>query len=565
MQHLQFNTTLQSGKYRIEGVLGQGGFGITYMAENVYTHKYVAIKELYIAKEGQVINSRQGNSVTLTSYAYQGTFSKHKEKFKKEAYRLSTLRHPNIVNVYECFEENGTAYYVMDLIVGESLQSKLKREGALPEKLVSSYLNQLLSALMVVHEKNIWHLDIKPANIMVDKYGHIYLIDFGASKHIEQNYGSLTTSSMMLGSQGFCPPEQCDNAMQHIGEWTDIYALGATLYALLTNRNPPSLNAIISGGSNAFVFPNTVSQKMRELVIWMMKVNRNERPQNVLAVLSSLSGNERTIRMGNKQSNPQRTFTKEQAAYYPKSNDSSTTKWIIGAASVILVSILALIIFIKSSANHDSSSNGYSYNKEVYDANSNSLEIKNEEISSKPEAAQNNDNSGSYTGNDMAKLIKIYLEESDNGQYAVDYNIFDNNTSLREIDADDLGLRNYPFTKAYETTLTLSGQPFGLKGTKWNVLLMGSRAGATLMQIGSNQIDDRKMEQMNSLLKRSISGNLIEHQESSLYYNYSLYNVNKGYVLLCYEISATMVAAVVYVSGSRNELNYIINDYKTGD
>ena len=101
----------------------------------------------------------------------------------------------------------------MDLIVGESLQSKLKREGALPEKLVSSYLNQLLSALMVVHEKNIWHLDIKPANIMVDKYGHIYLIDFGASKHIEQNYGSLTTSSMMLGSQGFCPPEQCDNAM----------------------------------------------------------------------------------------------------------------------------------------------------------------------------------------------------------------------------------------------------------------------------------------------------------------------------------------------------------------
>ena len=85
MQHLQFNTTLQGGKYRIEGVLGQGGFGITYMAENVYTHKYVAIKELYIAKEGQVINSRQGNSVTLTSYAYQGTFSKHKEKFKKEA------------------------------------------------------------------------------------------------------------------------------------------------------------------------------------------------------------------------------------------------------------------------------------------------------------------------------------------------------------------------------------------------------------------------------------------------------------------------------------------------
>ena len=341
MQHLQPNTTLQGGKYRIEGVLGQGGFGITYMAENVYTHKHVAIKELYIAKEGQVINSRQGNSVTLTSYAYQGTFSKHKEKFKKEAYRLSTLRHPNIVNVYECFEENGTAYYVMDLIVGESLQSKLKREGALPEKLVSSYLNQLLSALMVVHEKNIWHLDIKPANIMVDKYGHIYLIDFGASKHIEQNYGSLTTSSMMLGSQGFCPPEQCDNAMQHIGAWTDIYALGATLYALLTNRNPPSLNAIISGGINAFVFPNTVSQKMRELVIWMMKVNRNERPQDIKSIIDGPSEDETTTIIPKQQ--PQ-TSTQIHTPSTTDNNDkSSSIKWIFGIFILIGIVIIAII------------------------------------------------------------------------------------------------------------------------------------------------------------------------------------------------------------------------------
>ena len=295
MQHLQPNTTLQGGKYRIERVLGQGGFGITYLAEQVSAHRRVAIKELFIASQGQAVNGRNGNNVTVTNAVNQVLFDKHKEKFEKEASRLATLRHKNLVRVYEWFEENGTVYYVMDFIEGETLRDKLNREGALQESLVMNYLQQLLSALQVVHEKNIWHLDIKPLNIMVDRNNHVYLIDFGASKHIEQKNGTLSTSSMLVGSPGYYPPEQSSETMKNIGAWTDMYALGATLYNLLTRRNPPTFDVIISEGRNAFSFPSNISSQTRDLIIRMMKVNKNERPQSVKELLQSPSSCEETI------------------------------------------------------------------------------------------------------------------------------------------------------------------------------------------------------------------------------------------------------------------------------
>ena len=278
---------MQGGKYRIERVLGQGGFGITYLAEQVSANKRVAIKELFIALQGQAVNGRRGNNVTVTNAVNQVLFDKHKEKFKKEASRLAMLRHKNLVRVYEWFEENGTVYYVMDFIEGESLREKLNREGALPESLVVNYLQQLLSALQVVHEKNIWHLDIKPENIMVDRNNHVYLIDFGASKHIEQSNGTLTTSSMLAYTPGYFPPEQSTVTMKNIGAWTDIYALGATLYNLLTRHNPPTFDVIISEGRNAFSFPSHISFKTQDLIVRMMKVNKNERPQSVKDILNT--------------------------------------------------------------------------------------------------------------------------------------------------------------------------------------------------------------------------------------------------------------------------------------
>lgn len=288
MQHLQPNTTLQGGKYRIERVLGQGGFGITYLAVQTSLNRFVAIKELFIGGSGQAINDRRGNQVVVTNSANQQSFNQQKAKFKKEALRLANLNHPNLVKVHEFFEENGTAYYVMDYIEGESLRTKLNREGVLSEDLVLKYLQQLLHALETAHKQNIWHLDIKPENIMVDRYGHVYLIDFGASKHIEQN-STLTTSLALAYTKGYCPPELADltyesdlvQALKEIGPWTDIYALGATIYNLLTDSIPPSSNRLYKMGRNAFSFPINISSSTQDLIVWMMKPDKEERPQKI--------------------------------------------------------------------------------------------------------------------------------------------------------------------------------------------------------------------------------------------------------------------------------------------
>ena len=298
MQQLQPGTLLQGGKYRIERVLGQGGFGITYLATQTSLMRKVAIKELFIGSSGQAINGRRGNMVIVTNSANKTSFAQQVQKFKKEAIRLANLNHPNLVKVHDCFEENGTVYYVMDYIEGESLRTKLNRQGPLPEAMVLQYLRQLILALEVAHKQSIWHLDIKPANIMVDKNDHVYLIDFGASKHIEQS-GTLTTSLALAYTPGFCPPELSDlvyesqddgllEALREIGPWTDIYSLGATMYNLLTERIPPSSKRIERNGSGVFLFPNSVSSSTTDLIIRMMKPRREERPQSVDKILPNL-------------------------------------------------------------------------------------------------------------------------------------------------------------------------------------------------------------------------------------------------------------------------------------
>ena len=297
MQHLQPNTTLQGGKYRIERLLGQGGFGITYLATQVSLNRKVAIKELFIGGVGQAINDRRGNQVVVTNSANKASFNQQKEKFKKEAIRIANLNHPNLVKVHEFFEENGTAYYVMDYIEGESLRTKLNKEGTLSENLVLKYLQQLLPALDTAHRQNIWHLDIKPENIMVDRYSHVYLIDFGASKHVEPN-STLTTSLALAYTPGYCPPELLDlsnetpeyylQAIKDIGPWTDIYALGATMYNLLTDSIPPSKRRLEKEGCNAFIFPSNVSSSTKDLIVWMMKPDKEDRPKNVSDISTSV-------------------------------------------------------------------------------------------------------------------------------------------------------------------------------------------------------------------------------------------------------------------------------------
>ena len=287
MQYLQPNTTLQGGKYRIERVLGQGGFGNTYVGYNTEFEETVAIKEFFM--KGVTERDESTRSVSVSNSENVQQFEEQREKFKKEARRLRKLKNEHIVKVHDLFEENGTAYYVMDYIDGENLSERLKRTGMpLSEVEVKDVLIQVLDALKEVHQNEIWHLDIKPGNILIDKQAKVYLIDFGASKQIRAN-GGMTTSTALCYTPGYAPNEQVGQMYDRFGPWTDIYALGATIYNLLTNKKPPMAIDIEEDEEDAFEFTSLVSQEMRELVIWMMQPKRKKRPQSCEEILAKLN------------------------------------------------------------------------------------------------------------------------------------------------------------------------------------------------------------------------------------------------------------------------------------
>ena len=338
MQQLIQGATLQNGKYRIEKVLGQGGFGITYLATQTVLGNKVAIKELFL----QGVNDRQDGMVTVSNNANSNLFTHQKRKFVKEAQRIAGLDNKHIVKVHDMFEENNTAYYVMDYIEGESLQEVITHHhGALAESSVRDYLSQILSALSAMHHNSIWHLDIKPANIMLDKNGNIVLIDFGASKQIESE-GTLTVSTSLSLTQGFAAPEQLQGTIQNIGAWTDFYALGATLYVLLTRTMPPTFADIASEGSNAFHFSQNVSTQMRQLVEWMMKLNKHERPQSVDEIQRRLSSETKVA--------PQQKRASRKSS---SQNNNKSRVWIFVVIAVFFA-ILAAAISNKSNSTQSS-------------------------------------------------------------------------------------------------------------------------------------------------------------------------------------------------------------------
>lgn len=276
---LPAGTTLQMGKYRVVRFIASGGFGNTYEVLNVEFDERMAMKEFFM----RGVNERDGDSVSVSvsNAENRPQFEVQKEKLKKEARRLRKLHNSNIVKVHDLFEENSTVYYVMDYIDGMSLSERLKRMGKpLQEAEVRSILPQLLKALDEVHRSGIWHLDIKPANIMVDSHGKALLIDFGASKQLRSSENfSVSTSTAMCYTPGYAPLEQIERDFEKFGPWTDFYALGATLYSLLTTKKPPTTSEIAEG--DAFDFPPSVSPRMRQLVEWLMQPARRKRPQTV--------------------------------------------------------------------------------------------------------------------------------------------------------------------------------------------------------------------------------------------------------------------------------------------
>jgi serine/threonine protein kinase/Tfp pilus assembly protein PilF len=218
--------------YRILRVLGVGGFGITYLAEHIAIGNRVAIKEFLPA--GVAARSIDGVTVRPVSTGAQQDFAWGLERFRQEARTLGRLEHPNIVRVLNFAEANGTAYTMMEFVDGESLGARLLRRRTLSAPEIEALLPDLLAGLAAVHGAGLLHRDIKPDNIILRTNGAPVLIDFGAAR---QAMGAHSHSLTTVLSEGYAPYEQYDPHGNQ-GPWTDLYALGGTLYRCITGDKP---------------------------------------------------------------------------------------------------------------------------------------------------------------------------------------------------------------------------------------------------------------------------------------------------------------------------------------
>ena len=293
---LQPGNTLQGGKYRIEKVLGQGSFGITYLASYATTIEgalgkmavdiKVAIKEFFMSEVNQrneQTHGVEGSSSTI--------FTNYRIKFRKEAQNLASLHHPHIVQVTDVFDENNTTYYVMQYIEGMSLDSFIASKGRVSAEDTILIAAQIGQALSYMHQRHMLHLDLKPGNIMLDKQGQVHLIDFGLSKQYDSNGEPESSTSIGMGTPGYAPIEQANRMGQgkQFQATIDVYAFGATVYKMLTGRRPDDASVILNDGF-PFGFSQQlgVQQNMINAVQRAMAPQRNARFQTVTEFVQAL-------------------------------------------------------------------------------------------------------------------------------------------------------------------------------------------------------------------------------------------------------------------------------------
>lgn len=285
-------TTLHgtSCSYTIIKMLGQGTFGITYLASTSYGES-VAVKEFFMRE----INGRNGSSVT--SGNKKGLVDYYRKKFVREAGNLSKLHHPNIISVREAWAENDTVYYSMEYLDGGSLDNLILSEGGLTEADALHYTREMATALMFMHNNKMLHLDLKPSNVMLN-HGHAVLIDFGYAKQYAADGLPESSATIGKGTLGYAPIEQNNpNEWKGFPVTMDIYALGATMFKMLTGHTPPEASEVLNNG-----FPYGEMQacgidpaitKVVSAAMAPLKKNRIHTVEALVAMLSGLKGRNR--------------------------------------------------------------------------------------------------------------------------------------------------------------------------------------------------------------------------------------------------------------------------------
>ncbi len=283
-------------EYRLHSVLGAGGFGITYRAEDTHLNKVVAIKE-YLPSE---FATRTG---TRTVVPHSGTQAQDYHwgltRFLDEARTLARFDHPHLNKVHRYFEANGTAYLVLEYIEGETLGDLLDRRGTLPEVELRRLLAEVLGGLAVVHEAGYVHRDVKPGNLMLrDEDGSAVLLDFGAAR---QAVGQRSRSVTSILTPGYAPVEQYGMRVEDVGPWSDIYALGMVAYRCVSGLRDGQLpDAVTRSGdqrkgggdwaSTVAVGAGRYAEGLLRAIDWAVAVNEEDRPQGVAQWQAALSG-----------------------------------------------------------------------------------------------------------------------------------------------------------------------------------------------------------------------------------------------------------------------------------
>lgn len=285
---LQPGTLLQGGRYRIIQTLGQGGFGITYLAEQTDLNIKVCIKEFFMEPFGR--RSDDGVSFIAHNTKAANDAETYRKKFIKEAQtlaRLETYNNPNIIRVKACFEENNTAYYAMEYIDGDSLHDIYKQAynennntRGISEALAIEYITAIANALDTLHSSNTLHLDVKPSNIMVRHDGSCVLIDFGISKHYDES-GRPTSFTPIGITRGFTPIEQYNSDGSSLTTATDIYSLGATLYTLITGEVPAYEADVATCCTERLSQYSNISQGTIAAIERALSAKPADRPQSV--------------------------------------------------------------------------------------------------------------------------------------------------------------------------------------------------------------------------------------------------------------------------------------------